>query len=352
MKWKVDSMRLGLETVPVPYAGVGEFTFDGKFYYISVFGEARVLKMTENFHLCEEFSTCRVYECLCFDWEECCFWATVAGCASRLFRLDCGFREIACVCLSLPLGGRITGLSCQGCSGSLLLAFPVGAGFYHKETGGFTVLPTVKGMITTALSLCPGYLLLVRRGKKQVLYRYLESGELLGETVFSGEFLVQNMCYNPCCSTARLDFLLREGCYSKVSSVPVTSYELGFLPCICNCKICEYCCTWEGDCCRDMGDCSSGALEAVLTSIALVEASLSHILNAQGEEIQKAVAEDVSVEELLTLNGEINKTIEKVTALEEILCCKLGEVKEITALREESGGDGGDCASGNLPLLL
>lgn len=333
-------LQTRLTALAIPDATVGDFAFDGKFYYFTVFGQGRILQYTEDFHYCQEFFTCRTYECLCFDWEDCCFWGTVAGCASRLFQLDCRFQEINCVSLDIALGGRITGLSYTGCSQGLLLGFPTGVGVYGKETAVFTVLPQVKGRISSVLALCTGYLLLVQGKREQILYTYLETGELIGETVLPSGYVVQDLCYNPCyCDTARIDFLLREGCYTKISSIPVTSYELGFLPCICQHKLCQYCC--EGLCPPESCVDCAGSLADVIESIALVEAAISHILNAQGEEIQLAVAEDATVEELLALNSEINLTIEKVTALEEILCCKLGEVKEITELRGCGDDDGG-----------
>lgn len=334
-----------LTAIALPDARVGDFAFDGKFYYFTVFGQGRILQYTEDFLYCREFFTCRVYECLCFDWEDCCFWGTVAGCATRLFQLDCQFQEIACVSLDLPLGGRITGLCYSGCSQGLLLAFPTGLGVYGKETGEFSLYPPVRGLISSVLALCTGYLVLATRRREQVLYTYLETGELIYETVLPRGYVVQDLCYNPCyCDTARLDFLLREGCYTKISSIPVTSYELGFLPCICQHKLCQYCC--EG---LFPPECCEGGLTDVIESIAMVEVSLSHILNAQGEEIQLAVAEDASVEELLALNSEINLTIEKVTALEEILCSKLGEVKEITELRGCCGEK--DCDTTTVSLI-
>ncbi len=71
-----------------------------------------------------------------------------------------------------------------------------------------------------------------------------------------------------------------------------------------------------------------------MESIALVEAALSHILNAQGEELQKVVACSESVEEMLEVNAQINKTITKVTHLEQVLYHKLEELSELAGIQE------------------
>lgn len=302
--------------------------FDGKYYYFPLFTQEKILKTCEDFQTLEEFPTLRPYDCLCFDREDCCFWATVSGCATRIYQLDCHFREIACHCLDLPFSGKITSISFHCCDNSLLIAFPSGVLFYHKETETITPLPPVKGIITSALSLCPGYFLITRQGKDQILYTFHDTGEEISRSIIPKGISVQDLVYNPCYSdTARLDFLFREsGCYSKISSIPITSYELGYEPCICNHKICQHCC--QGPPCPD----TDAALSDLIESIALIEAALAHILNAQGEELQKVVAEDSTIEEMLDVNGKINQTIGKVTGLEKILFQKLSKASELAQI--------------------
>lgn len=70
------------------------------------------------------------------------------------------------------------------------------------------------------------------------------------------------------------------------------------------------------------------AVTDIITSVALEQAAISHILNAGGEEIQLAVAESSTNEELIALNSSIMGLITTSTALEEVLLEKLQTVLE------------------------
>lgn len=76
------------------------------------------------------------------------------------------------------------------------------------------------------------------------------------------------------------------------------------------------------------------ALADIIQSIALIEAAISHILNAGGEEIQAAVGSlnsnlspiATTTNELLQINESIQNLLASVAALEEILQTKLNTV--------------------------
>ena len=63
----------------------------------------------------------------------------------------------------------------------------------------------------------------------------------------------------------------------------------------------------------------SCALTAVIQSIALEEAALAHILNAEGEKIQKAVACGNSISELISINETVVATLQAIAAIDEAL---------------------------------
>ena len=67
----------------------------------------------------------------------------------------------------------------------------------------------------------------------------------------------------------------------------------------------------------------------VVKSVALVETSLAHILNAEGEKLQKAVEISNSIEDLLKINRSISKTLKDATSLEKALYTKLGALNEL-----------------------
>lgn len=65
------------------------------------------------------------------------------------------------------------------------------------------------------------------------------------------------------------------------------------------------------------------AISDIIESIALQETGLSHILNAEGEKIQKIVATAETAEELLAVNTSVESMINAVTRLEMVLQGKL-----------------------------
>ncbi|MCL2619294.1 MAG: hypothetical protein FWD98_09640 [Defluviitaleaceae bacterium] len=66
------------------------------------------------------------------------------------------------------------------------------------------------------------------------------------------------------------------------------------------------------------------AITDLIQSVALQEAALSHILNAEGEKMQKIIGmHDVSQEELLRLNRSVQSLVNAVTRLEMIFLAKL-----------------------------
>ncbi|WP_353894146.1 hypothetical protein PRVXH_000924 [Proteinivorax hydrogeniformans] len=70
-------------------------------------------------------------------------------------------------------------------------------------------------------------------------------------------------------------------------------------------------------------------INLLLASIALEELGLAHIINAEGEKLQKGM-ECASFEELLELNKSVKKNLEAVIKKEMLLQFKLENVMELT----------------------
>lgn len=72
------------------------------------------------------------------------------------------------------------------------------------------------------------------------------------------------------------------------------------------------------------------AATALLQSIALEEAAISHILNAEGEKLQKAISlHNCDLKDLLEINRSVGEMVEKITNLEIVLKSKLDFLKPI-----------------------
>ena len=70
------------------------------------------------------------------------------------------------------------------------------------------------------------------------------------------------------------------------------------------------------------------AVTDIVSSVALEQTALSHILNAEGEKIQKIVALAKTAEELLAVNQSVESMVKSITNLEIVLQGKLGLFSE------------------------
>lgn len=72
------------------------------------------------------------------------------------------------------------------------------------------------------------------------------------------------------------------------------------------------------------------AASALLQSIALEETAISHILNAEGEKLQKAISmHNCDHKDLLEINKSVEDMVDKITNLEIVLKAKLDLIKPI-----------------------
>ena len=71
------------------------------------------------------------------------------------------------------------------------------------------------------------------------------------------------------------------------------------------------------------------ALANVIESIALEETALSHILNSQGEILQKTKQDAMSTDELVSVNESVNSIIKNVVKLQMLLQFKLEDTEEL-----------------------
>ncbi|MGI6070023.1 MAG: hypothetical protein ACOYBE_06305 [Blautia sp.] len=67
-------------------------------------------------------------------------------------------------------------------------------------------------------------------------------------------------------------------------------------------------------------------IQDVIQSIALAEAALAHVLNAEGEKLQKAVQLACNVDDLLKIDASVRSTLIHAAFLEQTLFTKLETV--------------------------
>ena len=70
------------------------------------------------------------------------------------------------------------------------------------------------------------------------------------------------------------------------------------------------------------------AITDIITSVALEQTALSHIINAEGEKIQKIVAASETAEEMLAVNRSVESMVNAIAKLEMVLQGKLELFKD------------------------
>ncbi|MEG2097251.1 MAG: hypothetical protein RRY65_03710, partial [Pseudoflavonifractor sp.] len=315
--------------------------FDGSYYYFTAKYKEKILRLDRNLKGKKLISTRKIFTALCYDTKENCFWAAARNC-SEIFKLSPGFQELDCLKLGL-LPGMISGIS-YACGEDVLLV-----------TTGERVLRVTKCSppVVTELKSCPGMLMTgITAVSPCYLYHAMQSrqrlclmsdcGNLLLEAYAPKDFFLDCMIYGGTCDGYAYFQALathHDGCQyllgtrierAILGAIDPCNEDLfaeGILP---DCRPPKPCPTPDcDDCCPEYPPCCG--CNQVLESVALVETALAHILNAEGEKLQKAIACATNVGELLAVNRSVATTITHVTHLEQTLYAKLDALRSCSA---------------------
>lgn len=317
---------------PVRYRGIA---YDGCCLYLTKQRLPEVTQLDSCFHAVECFPTCRCYTCLCYDPCACCFWASDDRCPSVLYKLDACFHEVDVIRLrdrKTGCGiGVITGISYDGEEKCLLLSSTVGMAWVLVEDGDGLVCSIQKRHEWIAWAVIIGQCCLYSslEGSKQVIHLCSRSGKVLWECCVPKGFYVDAAVFacGPKKGEACRLFLLasKHGCYSYLLECVLPDGAFCPEPC---------------------GSCEPKPphpepkpphpepkpCEDLLESIALAQAALSHILNAEGEKLQQVIASTDDPDTLLAANQAVNRAVVNTTFLEQVLYQKLALIREICCL--------------------
>lgn len=308
------------------YKGIA---FDGCYYYLTCPDCCEIIKYDLNFCEVETIKTSKPYTCICFDLIRNCFWVGSLKCPHKLFKTDLYFREIDCIYLPYcgNFSGIITAVSFDCIRNRLLICCTTGIIFINPDIPNEYEIMQKSSISWNigAVSVAPSYLVIESQNTKQFICVYDYNGKLICKYTIPSAYVAEAIIFSPCtihCSTMPFFYLLatKNGCYSHLLTLSLPNCDIDI--CHCNYDICDRPCSPfppypSPDVCADL-----------MESVALIEAALAHILNAEGEKIQKIVATTDDIDKILCVNKSIQETITNATHLEIILHDKLNTIKK------------------------
>lgn len=312
---------------PIPGRGLAS---DGCWLYLTKFREYAVEKLTPAGELLKCYPTHRPYSCLCYDPKDRCFWASCEQCPYTLFKLNSFFQEIDHLYLHFCKTGQVTGIALQRCSNRLLVSLSFGLALIDK-TGRMLMEQRKCDGRQGVLSLCPDAISWSWDTKRTMIQLINSKLEIVRFCSFPNADRVEGAVLEPGssqCGPCVICFLVtRRGKYPYLLHCALAQACIRQPRCPCNFLPC---CNGEEIDSDGLDDfiCSfPGTLDCSTESIAQTETSLSHILNDEGEKLQKSIASTANVQTLLAINKSVRDTLICTTHLEQTLFQKLSEFK-------------------------
>lgn len=312
------------EPVPLTDGHFKDIAFNGAQFLLLDVVNSEIYRYDTRFCLIETISLKGKYTSICYDGDEHCYWALVNNSASCLYRLDESLNEIGRIRMRNAPQWNANNICYDWCSKTLWISFQNRIAFTDKRCGEYTFLRNdCEGRMIRCLLVLPRCrLFALSSGQRESLYMVRPDCEERMIMNIPEEYRVSGMCaVKP-----------KESCNCKKYKIYIllthTCSHQSFVMC---CTVC--CC---GDICADECDYScEGELCEIIHSIALAEVGISHILNAEGEKIQKAVASSSNIKELLEVNESVKNTITHIIQLENQLTIKLDTAMRHTSCKKD-----------------
>ena len=298
-----------------PYLAIA---FDGCFYYLTMPKDINIYKFDRKFRPKGEIKGNKPFNGLCYDSSEDCFWATESTRHNIIYKLNNKLQEIDCIDFENTRCDyrQMLGISFDCVKNVLVVAFN-NAICEISKTGEVLLIKSCPHILNAAF-IAP-YLVVVTSDNKKQCISYYKGNELVKTEIIPSVYRIRAIVYNPCILS--LVILATKHCrYPRVICCPL---EL------------------ETDCCHNIlcnKKCkpdSHGDKCNIIESVAKMETALSHILNAEGEKLQKAVKIAENVGELLEMNSSVHKTLMLATQLEHVLYAKLQVATELGCKESE-----------------
>lgn len=267
-------------------------------------------------------TTDKSYSKITYDSDEKCFYATALNSKNLIFKLDLSFNELECIDICNTAEGPkvIKSLSYDKYNKCLVLSdYDYMFKLYINNMTLITLCRNEKFNPYSIYSI-ENLILSLSRNKNYFTlnitekYRSLPVCKLPKNFRYKAIICAYNKKTEICINILAID-------YKNIEHLITISIKLKDKP------DCDDNCNTDNSECKCLKN--RNAINNAIESIALIETALSHILNAEGEKLQKGISCANYVYELIELNNSIEKTITKVTNLEIQLSDKLSSLKEL-----------------------
>lgn len=274
------------------------------------------------------------YLCICYDCRENCYWGIAEGEPQRIYKLNTCFHETSCIGFNVACQQRAIGLCCDECGNGIWVCYRHELALVEKCSQKVTWYKSED---------CRKTNLGILRQCGYGVNCDCESGHQVADPKSTDCRQVMEVM-SPCCEESIKICVSEEQKLVGIAACPRRPEDDNCNFCVLLTKnyshefvIIEYCVKISSKQMDNCGSCppnpcppnpcppnpNGGGSYEVMHSIALEEAGIAHILNAEGEKIQKAVATSDNIEQLICVNESVKRTLTQVTLLEGMLYSKL-----------------------------
>lgn len=315
--------------------------YSNEYYNFLCLDKPQILIFNSELNYYTSFPTKRIFSSITYDTNEKVFFAISTSVKNTIFKLNLYMEEISIIKI---LGFenqnlKINAITYDECKKNLFLSTNTGILEVTKDglIKNENLIQDISSAFTYPIGSCIFYL---SETNEKISLKLYENFKCLSKTNYlKTEFQIKNIIdgyYDENSNIFRLYCLSQNKkleyylvCLIVSNCCLNTEYDCeSHCDCHCdsctnsNCNECPSCETIENENCQK-------SICDILESIALMEASLAHILNAEGEKLQKGICIANTVSELVCLNASVEKTITKITNLESHLYSKLVTTQEL-----------------------
>lgn len=291
------------------------------FYFLDRSG-CKLIKWSKCTQAVETIALNQRYLCLCYDPRENCYWG-ISECEPYLiYRLNASFCQVGHITISGAYQQRPIGICSDNCENGIWVCYPFQLAFVEKCGEKVTWHKNEEGRKINlgALMQCECRVNCGYEGNRQIIEVLSPCCQESGELCVPKNYKFVGMASCPCkaeSSNCRFFLLLSKNCGQVLVLMEYcVDFSQGTIVPCCPCPP-------KPDPCPPPYPPHCGGSYEIMHSIALEEAGLAHILNAEGEKIQKAVAISDNIEDLICVNESVKRTLTQVTLLEGMLYSKL-----------------------------